>query len=512
MSSEDRKCDCAAMEKSPVALQRGPGLLSNTSPGRKSTRTFFVLGLVALLVISFSSAFPPTGRTASPGEPSGLGVAVTPPTPPPEFNCIGFGAALAVISPSHVTTVPAAGIAGTVFELEGSGYYNRTSGPLGSFTIWMANYSGGSLLYLTLIPAGVPIHFFVNVTVPSTNGTAPFPVGPYEFWSLENYTRTPTCANAPFDLTAAPPTSLGCRTWSAQLLVTSPVPANGTAGTPVGLQGRAFSPTGDTTIYWANATGSPYAIVGTTPTSVPQGWFNTTIDVPSGYATGLYAFWAIDGHSDCAGAIFNLTGVPTYTVTFVEQGLPAPPSWSVTLAGAPMSSATMSIQFTEANGLYAFTVGTVPGYSASPNSGSVTVSGGPVTKQISFTSLSSVPPASSSPTGFLGLSGSDWYILIGLIILALVVLLIALLLRRHTYPVIFSETGLPKGTVWSVTLDGDTRSSGESEIAFQASNGIHPFRVGPVKGYRGTPSSGSVEVKGDRRVVAVTFASAAAPT
>ena len=92
------------------------------------------------------------------------------------------------------------------------------------------------------------------------------------------------------------------------------------------------------------------------------------------------------------------------------------------------------------------------------------------------------------------------------------VLLIALLLRRHTYPLIFSETGLPKGTVWSVTLDQDTRSSGASEIAFKAPDGTHPFRVGPVKGYSGTPSSGSVEVKGDRRVVAVTFALAGATT
>jgi hypothetical protein len=509
---EDRKRDCAAIVRSPIALQRRSRFLGNSSPGWKSARTLFVLGLVALFVISFSSALPPTGRTASPGGPSGLKVAVTPPTPPPEFNCIGFGAALAVISPSHVITVPAAGPVGTVFELEGSGYYNRTSGPLGSFTIWMANYSGGSLLYLTLIPAGVPVHFFVNVTVPSKNGTTPFPAGPYEFWSLENYTRTPTCANAPFDLTAAPPPSLGCLSWSAQLLVTSPVPASGTAGAPVGLQGRAFSPTGDTTIYWANATGSPYANVGTTPTSDPQGWFNTTIDVPSGYTAGLYAFWAIDGDSDCAGAIFNVTGVPTYTVTFVEQGLPASTSWSVTLAGSPMSSTTTSIQFTGANGLYAFTVGTVPGYSASPSSGSVTVSGGPVTKQINFTSLSSVPPPSSSPTGFLGLSGSDGYVLLGVIILAFVVLLIALLLRRHRYPVIFSETGLPKGTVWSVTLDLDTRSSRESEIVFKAPDGIHSFRVGPVKGYRGTPSSGSVEVKGDRRVVAVAFALAGATT
>jgi hypothetical protein len=474
-------------------------------------RVLLALSLVVILTASFAVAPTLTGPVTSRHGTSSIRSAEAPPTPPPEFNCIGYGASLLIVAPTY-PPAPGAGIAGTVFELEGSGYYNRTSGPLGSFTIWMANYSGGSLLYLTLIPAGVPVHFFVNVTVPSRNATAPFPAGAYEFWSLENYTQTPTCANYPFNLTATPPPSIGCLSWSAKLLVTSPVPANGTAGTPVGLQGRAFSPTGDTTIYWANATGSPYANVGTTPTSDPQGWFNTTIDVPSGYAAGLYTFWAIDGDSDCAGAIFNLTGVPTYTVAFVEQGLPASTSWSVTLAGAPMSSTTTSILFTEANGPYSFTVASVTGYSASPNSGSVTVSGAPVTKDITFTPSSAAPPSSSTSSGFLGLPGSDGYILLGVIILAFVVLLIALLLRRHTYPVIFSETGLPKGTVWSVTLDHDTRSSGESGIAFKAPDGIHTFRVGPVKGYRGTPSSGSVEVKGDRRVVAVTFAPTRATT
>jgi len=470
-----------------------------------------VLSLVVILTASFAVAPTLARPVTSRNDTSGIRSAETPPTPPPQFNCIGYGASIEIVAPTY-PPAPGAGIAGTVFELEGSGYYNRTSGPLGSFTIWMANYSGGSLLYLTSIPAGVPVHFFVNVTVPSRNTTAPFPAGAYEFWSLENYTKTPTCANYPFNLLATPPPSIGCLSWSAQLLVTSPVPANGTAGTPVGLQGRAFSPTGDTTIYWANAKGSPYTNVGTTPTSDPQGWFNTTTDVPSGYAAGLYVFWAIDGDSDCAGAIFNLTGIPTYTVTFSEQGLPASTSWSVTLAGAPMSSTTTSIQFTEANGPYSFTVASVAGYSATPSSGSVTVSGGPVTKEITFTSSSSAPPSSSSSSGFLGLPGSDGYILLGVIILAFVVLLIALLLRRHTYPVIFSETGLPKGTVWSVTLDQDTRSSGESEIAFKAPDGTHPFRVGPVKGYSRTPSSGSVEVKGDRRVVAVTFAPAKATT
>jgi hypothetical protein len=299
-----------------------------------------VLSLAVIAFAGILSASPlPRQRVATTDVSEARPVPTSAPTPPPEFNCIGYGAALDVVAPS-----PAAGIAGTVFELEGSGYYNRTSGPLGSFTIWMANYSGGSLLYLTSIPAGVPVHFFVNVTVPSRNSSAPFASGAYEFWSLENYTKTPTCANYPFTLTGVPPASLGCLSWSAHLRVTSPVPATGTTGTPAALQGRAFSPTGSTTIDWANATGSPYATVGTTSPSSPYGWFNKTIDVPSGYAAGLYVFWAVDGDSDCAGAAFNVTGGPTLALTPAT----GPGGTLATVTGAGFSASDTSISISGA--------------------------------------------------------------------------------------------------------------------------------------------------------------------
>ena len=151
-----------------------------------------------------------------------------------------------------------------MFELEGSGYYNRTgNAPMGPFTIWMANYTGGSLLELTTVPADGPATYFVNVTVPAANTSAPFRTGAYEFWSLENYTVAPVCANYPFNLTATPPTSLGCVSWSASLSVVSPLPASGAAGTPVMLQGRGFSDQGSTSIYWADPDGSSDVASGT---------------------------------------------------------------------------------------------------------------------------------------------------------------------------------------------------------------------------------------------------------
>jgi hypothetical protein len=304
-------------------------------------RSLFVLTLVVLLSASLLTARTQMGDAASSGGTSGAKTAESLPTPPPSFNCLSYGSALAVTSPPHAITVPASGIVGTEFTLEGSGYY---TGPSGSFTIWMANYTGGSLLQLASIPSPAPEPFTVTVTVPSVVDTTPFPTGQYEFWSLNESTVDPGCANAAFNLTGVPPPSIGCLSWTAQLQVTSPVPANGTAGTPAGLQGSGFSLTGDTTIYWANATGSPDVNVGTTPTNSPDGTFDTTIDVPSGYAAGLFVFWAIDGESDCAGAIFNLTGGPQIAVSPSVGSL----GYMVTVAGSGFSASDTSISITGA--------------------------------------------------------------------------------------------------------------------------------------------------------------------
>ncbi len=84
----------------------------------------------------------------------------------------------------------------------------------------------------------------------------------------------------------------------------------------------------------------------------------------------------------------SFTALPpgSYTVTFTESGLPGSTSWSVTLNGAPQSSTGTSILFTEMNGTYSYTVGSVTGYTAAPSSGMVTVSGPGSSTSITFTS------------------------------------------------------------------------------------------------------------------------------
>jgi hypothetical protein len=60
--------------------------------------------------------------------------------------------------------------------------------------------------------------------------------------------------------------------------------------------------------------------------------------------------------------------------------------------------------------------------------------------------------------------------------------------------VVFIESGLPSGTLWSVTLNGQTQSSNTDKITFSGlSSGTYSFSVSAT-GYTANPSSGTVTV------------------
>src|SRR5207244_4491309 len=141
---------------------------------------------------------------------------------------------------------------------------------------------------------------------------------------------------------------------------------------------------------------------------------------------------------------------PTYLVSLTETGLPTGTSWSVTLGGTARTSTTSTIIFSEADGTYSYAVGPVTGYAASPASGTITVNGAAVSQSIAFTQV--------------------------------------------TYSVTFTETGLPSGTSWSVTLAGTTKSSTGSSITFSDANGAYPYSVDAVTGSTASPPSGSITV------------------
>lgn len=144
---------------------------------------------------------------------------------------------------------------------------------------------------------------------------------------------------------------------------------------------------------------------------------------------------------------------PTYKVTFTETGLPSGTSWSADLESDQVSSTTSTVVFEEQNGTYDFTMGSVSGYSPSPSSGDIKVSGAPVKISITFTAT------------------------------------------KPEYAVTFTETGLKAGTVWSVTLDGQKITSSSSSISFSRVEGTYKWAVSEPSGYT-TTTTGSVVAHG----------------
>lgn len=71
--------------------------------------------------------------------------------------------------------------------------------------------------------------------------------------------------------------------------------------------------------------------------------------------------------------------------------------------------------------------------------------------------------------------------------------------------VVFAETGLPLGTLWSVTLGASTQNSTVGNITFAEENGTYSFTVGSMSGYSPTPPSGSVRVAGNIIQVSVSY-------
>ncbi|MGC9209490.1 MAG: right-handed parallel beta-helix repeat-containing protein [Nitrososphaeria archaeon] len=60
--------------------------------------------------------------------------------------------------------------------------------------------------------------------------------------------------------------------------------------------------------------------------------------------------------------------------------------------------------------------------------------------------------------------------------------------------VTFTESGLPPGTQWSVTLDGVTKSTTNSTITFLVPPGSYTYTISTVSGYKVTQSSGTLAV------------------
>jgi len=263
----------------------------------------------------------------------------------------------------------------------------------------------------------------------------------------------------------------------------APSPAIGTfsvSGAPVAAATIAYNPgyvvtftaaglpTGTT--WHVNITGQASLAATTTAT----GGKTVTITL----ANGVYTYSATsnnplyegvyDQQFTVSGAALGVTvtyTLVTYAVTFTESGLPGGTSWSVTLGASTLSSTGASIAFAESNGTYGYSVATADSsYAPTVYSGSVTVSGAPVSTAVTF--------------------------------------------ELVTYSVSFSESGLPAGDTWYVNVTGGPDLSGTgamTTLTTSLSNGTYTFRVATNDKTEAPHSSGSVTVNGGAASATITF-------
>jgi hypothetical protein len=234
--------------------------------------------------------------------------------------------------------------------------------------------------------------------------------------------------------------------------------------------------------YYVNftATGLTYGMYWTTDIAGQEqteySYYNATFSLPN----GTYSFTAnstgttavpdsgsitVDGASVNQTIAFTLG--TTYAVSFTESGLATNTFWSVEMDGLSEGGMAGSLvpTFDLADGTYVFavTVYSSEPYVASPEYGTITVSGTATSQPIVFT----------IPT---------------------------------TYPVTFTETGLVLGTEWYVDLNGTYGSSFSTTIEINETPGTYNFSIGLlVFNYSISPASGSITVTSGPASQGVTF-------
>ena len=242
-----------------------------------------------------------------------------------------------------------------------------------------------------------------TITFYEPNGTYSYAVGGVPDYIAAPASGSVTVSGAPLDATIS---------FASRTTATDAVTFTGT-GLPVGtswsvtLNGSSKTST-TTTITFPEPNGTYSFVVGSVVgyTAYPSSGSVTLSGAPVGVTISFTSGTAV-----------------TYTVTFTGTGLPSGSSWSVTLGGDMMSSISGTIAFTKPNGTYTFSIGTVPGYSASPSSGTLTVNGRAVGVSISF--------AAVAPPSFLGLPAMVRYAVLTGVVTALVAFGIGLGLRRR---------------------------------------------------------------------------------
>ena len=203
----------------------------------------------------------------------------------------------------------------------------------------------------------------------------------------------------------------------------------------------------------------------------PNGTYSYSLGTNTRYATSTPTGQIIvNGGNALANATFHLV---TYTVDFIEIGLPSASLWSVSLNGTTsVPTNTSVISFTMPNGTYPYSVAPLSGVVIEPNSGNVVVIGQNVVVDIVFKTSG-------------GGNGGNL--------------------------VSFIESGLPANGEWFVTLNGYTESSFSSLIQFYVGNGTYPYSISTTSNAKVSPDFGNVTVTHNMEVTVIFSNSTSSP-
>ena len=177
-----------------------------------------------------------------------------------------------------------------------------------------------------------------------------------------------------------------------------------------------------------------------------------------------------EGHGENTSfppALVQVVGsVPRYAVTFIENGLPAGTPWSLYFNEAAIanSSTTTEIVVNATDGNYVYTVNPSKRYVPNLPDGNVSVQGSPAKVIVQFSSTA-----------------------------------------NGTYPVSFTEVGLPNGTAWSITVGRVAMTSTNASHLFYLPNGTFSWGVGGVVGFIPWFAWGGVSINGSAVTQMVSF-------
>lgn len=255
-----------------------------------------------------------------------------------------------------------------------------------------------------------------------------------------------------------------------------------------------------------------------------------------------------------SGVRTSLAGPSSYLITFSESGLPSGLTWQVKVGSMTSSTTTDgltdSVLFSDHNGSYAYTVSGISGWQQStlPYHGTVVVAGSAVTEptlvysQVTYavnfaesglpsgqtfsvtlnaTTMSLTTDGATDTLTFQFANGTWPYVVHGIsgwtqstipyhgsvVVNGAAVTKPTLVYTQVTYRVSFSESGLPAGLTFSVTLNGVqeqlTTTSGKGTLNWTGlPNGTYPYSIAKIGGWQQAtlPPTGSVVVSGSNLV------------